>query len=80
MKIYTTDCGFGLNTESRLFASVWNGVQEEHMREFNYMADCANLSFNCNALYDNLSFSWSGFNDSMPNYVNETITKLKAMP
>lgn len=80
MKIYTTDNGFGLQQESRMFANVWRGVQEEYLREFNYMADCANLSFDVNCVYDNISFSWSGFNDSMPNYVNETMNKLKAMP
>lgn len=80
MKIYTTDCGFGLNTDSRLFASIWDGVQEEYLREFNYMADCADLSFGTCVVYDNINFSWSGFNDSMPNYVNETILKIKGMP
>jgi len=44
------------------------------------MADCANLSNSVNVMYDNIGFSWSGFNDSMPNYVNETIKKLKEMP
>lgn len=80
MKIYTTDNDFCVEDSARVFASVWNGVQEEYLREFNYMADCANLSNSVNVVYDNIGFSWSGFNDSMPNYVNETIKKLKDMP
>jgi len=44
------------------------------------MADCANLSNSVYVTGDNIGFSWSGFNDSMPNYVNETIKKLKEMP
>lgn len=80
MKIYTTDCGFCVQDESRVFASIWNGVQEEYLREFNYMADCASLSNSVSVKYDNIGFSWSGWNDSMPNYVNETIKKLKEMP
>ena len=44
------------------------------------MADCANLKNSVYVTGDNIGFSWSGFNDSMPNYVNETIKKLKEMP
>lgn len=44
------------------------------------MADCANLNNHVSVMYDNIGFSWSGWNDSMPNYVKETMLKLKAMP
>ena len=40
------------------------------------MADCANLDFNVTLSYDNLNFGWNGFNDSMPQYISESITKL----
>ena len=80
MKIYTTDSGFCVQDETRVFASVWNGVQEEYLREFNYMADCANLYNSVGIRHDNINFAWSGWNDSMPNYVNETMLKLKEMP
>jgi len=62
-----------------VFANVWKGVVEEYLREFNYMADCAHLKFDLTLLHDNINFSWSGFNDSMPNYINETIEMLHAM-
>mmetsp|Transcript_12503 Transcript_12503/g.21036 ORF Transcript_12503/g.21036 Transcript_12503/m.21036 type:complete len:243 (+) Transcript_12503:1089-1817(+) len=73
MKIYTNDCGFGKNLEGRLFANVWREVQSEYLREFNYMADCANLSFDVVNMTDNLNFTWSGFNDSLQNYLKESV-------
>lgn len=80
MKLYTNDCDFGFNNETRVFASVWQNVQNEYLREFNYMADCANLHFAVSVMYDNIGFTWSGFNDSMPNYITESISKLQSMP
>lgn len=80
MKLYTNDCDFGYNNETRVFASVWQNVQNEYLREFNYMADCANLHFSVNVMYDNIGLTWSGFNDSMPNYITESIAKLQGMP
>lgn len=44
------------------------------------MADCANLHFSVNVMYDNIGFTWSGFNDSMPAYITESISKLQSMP
>jgi secreted Zn-dependent insulinase-like peptidase len=44
------------------------------------MADCANLHFQVNVMYDNIGFTWSGFNDSMPAYITESIAKLQSMP
>ncbi len=43
------------------------------------MADCAHLGFEITALYDNLDFTWSGYNDSLQNYINESLHRLKAM-
>ena len=62
-----------------MFANVWQDVMGEYMREFNYTAECANLNFSCLVLHDNINFQWSGFNDSMPNYISETIDKIQAM-
>jgi insulysin len=73
MKMYTTDCDFGSSAEGRLFATVWMDVTKEYLREFNYQAECANLNFDACVLHDNFNFTWSGFNDSMHNYINETI-------
>ena len=43
------------------------------------MANCANLSFSVTPMYDNINFSWSGFNDSMPTYIEESIGRLLSM-
>ena len=56
MKLYTKDCGLGCSKEGRLFASVWHKVQDEYLREFNYMADCAKLGFEVTILHDNINF------------------------
>ena len=79
MKIYTNDCKLGRTIESRVFAHLWNNIQNEFLREFNYMANCANLSLSVSPMYDNVNFSWYGFNDSMPVYIEESIKKLISM-
>ena len=79
LKIYTSDCHLGLKPEARVFANVWTQILNEHLREFNYMANCANLSFTVSPMFDNVDFQWSGFNDSMPRYIDESITKLTEM-
>lgn len=76
MKIYTKDCDLGSKPESSVFLNLWAHMQNEYLREFNYMANCANLSFNVSPMYDNVNFTWSGFNDSMPNYIDESISRL----
>jgi secreted Zn-dependent insulinase-like peptidase len=43
------------------------------------MADCAKMSFGLNVLHDNLSFSFSGFNDKMPTYIVEVFSRMLAM-
>ena len=56
MKLYTKDCGFGIVPQSRVFGHVWSNVLDEHMREFNYMANCANMSLSITPMYDNINF------------------------
>ena len=79
MKIYTKDCDLGKTPESRVFVNLWAQIQSEYLREFNYMENCANLSFNVTPMYDNINFEWSGFNDSMPTYIDESIERLLKM-
>mmetsp|Transcript_1318 Transcript_1318/g.1693 ORF Transcript_1318/g.1693 Transcript_1318/m.1693 type:complete len:895 (-) Transcript_1318:261-2945(-) len=78
-KIFTADNGFGKTVEARMFANVWKNIAEEHLREFKYMADCADLSFSLDLLYDNIGFTWNGYDDSLFNFVQETMTKLIKM-
>lgn len=79
LKLYTPDNGFGQTLEGRVFVCLWESVASEYMREFNYMAEMAKLEFKFSVLHDNIDFSWSGFNDSMPNYVAETVTRLSQL-
>ena len=44
MKIYTPDCDYGKTLKGRLFAEIWQKVQSEYLREFDYQAQCAYLS------------------------------------
>ena len=48
---------------------------QESLREFTYMADCAKLEFNIaiSSSFDNIDMKWSGFNDSLINFVSETL-------
>lgn len=43
------------------------------------MADCAGLSFNTTMSTDNIAFSWSGYNSSLPIFIKETIQILQSM-
>mmetsp|Transcript_24151 Transcript_24151/g.37096 ORF Transcript_24151/g.37096 Transcript_24151/m.37096 type:complete len:246 (-) Transcript_24151:1074-1811(-) len=79
LKIYTNDNNFSNTAQSRVFVHVWNNVQQEFLREFNYMAKCANLNLNITSMYDNVNFSWSGFNDSMPIYIEESLKRIVDM-
>lgn len=65
--------------EGKVFVQVWKAVLLEYMREFNYNAEEAKLEFDLSLYGDNVSFEWFGFNDSMPNYINETIDRIIKM-
>lgn len=82
LSIFTNDIGFGQNNnlEADIFSLVWNGVQDEFLREFDYMANSANLDFAIAVGYDAVTFQWTGFNDIMPEYVQSSLAKLLEMP
>ena len=69
MKIYTNDCSFGSTPDSRTFAHLWSQILNEHMREFNYMANCASLHLTVSLKYNNINFDWTGFNDTMKTFI-----------
>lgn len=66
----------GKSPASRVFLHVWTKVLNEYMREFNYMANCANLSMNVTPMLDHIGLDWSGFNDSMLVYIQESINQI----
>lgn len=79
MKLYTNDNRFGFDVNSRLFFKIWEEVVTEYLREFAYMAQQATLNSAISILHDNIDFSWRGFNDSMPNYITESLEKVANM-
>ena len=79
IKLYTSDLLFGVDKKARLFAEIWRECFNEYIREFCYMADCANLSFTWNLCLDNLEFEWSGFSDTLPLYIAETVKRILMM-
>ena len=76
MNLYTNDCLFGYDPRAKVFTHVWKLVQQECLREFNYMAQLTELDFDTKLDYDHIEFKWSGFNHCMPNYVKETMERL----
>lgn len=78
-KFYTNDCLWIQKPEGNVFVKVWAKVLEEYLREFNYSASLAKLDFDISLGDDNVNFKWSGFNDSMPTYINQTISKIIQM-
>jgi secreted Zn-dependent insulinase-like peptidase len=55
MKMYTPDCLLGVSPNSRVFINLWTLMMNEYLREFNYMANCANMNFEISPLYDSIS-------------------------
>lgn len=69
-KIYTGDLQFGASAETTVFVEVWKQVLLESLREFTYMADCAKLDFKVTHHRDSLDLQWSGYSDSLANFVS----------
>ena len=49
------------------------------MAEFRYMASVAQLSTEISITYDGVVVQFSGFDDSMPNYISETFKRMIGM-
>lgn len=79
VKIYTNDCLFSQTAYGRMFSEVWKEVLEEYLREFLYMAACADLNFEIAVAPDNIAITWSGFNDSLSIFALETVKRIKEM-
>lgn len=76
VKIYTSDLNFGVTQNSRVFGEVWKGIFTEYIREFKYMADCAELNLGITLAIDNLQFHWSGYSNTLPIYIKETFQRV----
>ena len=62
-----------------MFAKVWRSIFEEYSAEFRYMAECASLESSIGVSVDKIELGFSGFDDSMPNYIVETFKKMVEM-
>ena len=51
----------------------------EYLREFDYMGSCASLSFSIAVTMDNIDLGWSGYNDSMPEFVSGLFERMQQM-
>ena len=51
----------------------------EYLREFKYMADCAEMNLDVIMAYDHLQLHWAGFSDTLPVFIKETLEKLVQM-
>lgn len=51
----------------------------EHLREFIYMAEMAKLYFQITTGHDSINFQWDGYNDSMKNFLVQSIQKVKGL-
>jgi len=76
MKLYTSDCEFGKTAKGRVFSNLWNTIVQECLREFNSACVCANVYFNNILTMDNIEFECSGYNDSMPDLLAESINRV----
>lgn len=79
MKIYTADGDFGKSPEQHMFVMLWNEVMREHLREFNYMADCAKMNYMLDIHQDNIEIQMAGFNDKMSTYAIEIVQRMLDM-
>lgn len=79
MKLYSNDCLFGRTPEARVFVEMWNKILEEYLREFYYMGQMASLNAKSSIYHDNYNLEWSGYNDTLSLFVEETLKKIKEM-
>lgn len=79
MRLYTKDCGFGSTAKATMFAQVWDSIMTEYLREFLYAAEMASLEFSHGVSNGSLEFTWEGFNQKMPEFITDTISRIKQM-
>lgn len=67
--LYTNDCNINRSANGRAFVELWVYCLNEYLREFTYLADCADMSFECRLVQDRIYFEWKGYNDPIPAFV-----------
>jgi len=79
MKFYTSDCSFGKTSKGQIFAAIWIGVFKEFLKEFTFLGLQVELDFLIEQAIDNIEIRWSGYNDSMREFVTRTFDKIVQM-
>lgn len=77
--IYSGNKDLTLSPEHKVFALVWSQVVDAYLCEFNYMARLADSSFELWIELESIHYQWSGYNDSMAKYVEETLLRIQKM-
>lgn len=52
---------------------------QEYLREFYYQAQMASLHASMSFPHDNFNVQWSGYSDSLPTFVEETLKRMRGM-
>ena len=79
MKLYTSDNGFGFFPESSVFSYVWAFIQHEYQHEYLYQCSKAGLDFHVDVNPDDIEFKWTGFSDSLQDFIKQVITNIISM-
>ena len=77
-KIKTSDCHYGVDPKSEIYAILLKKMFFEDIREFMYMAELARVTCRLSVFTDYISFTFSGFNESLPLLVKEYFQKFRA--
>ena len=67
----------GVTAEGRMITEVWIAAIKEYLREFKYMAEMANLELDFTISNDAISLQFSGFNDSLAEFTQQTLTRIR---
>ena len=59
---------------------MWSNVVDQYITEYNYLASQAALSFTISVTEGDIDISWSGFSDSIYNFMKTILEKITEMP
>ena len=61
---------YGESAETEIVSRLWHSLLKDHIRELNYEAETAYIHSSVEMVSNGLEVSVSGFNDSIPTYLN----------
>lgn len=75
--IQTNDNGYPILGEAHVFMQLYLKIFFEDIREFMYMAEMAGIDCKIASMFDKLTLTFYGFNESLPALVDSFLKKLK---